>query len=167
MGHRHVASNSVVEEADDSPFSLFELDGAGWHIPVNELMAIAMEVEALLSDRRCDQDPRPERAVERLADDLGMDSGVLVRPGTAERHREPRRQAAARDSAARVRLIRGDRERLEVGCCCECLGDLGRHVGRASTWSCLLVDQQVDVFVHDSLQRSLDAVVEGVAPVRG
>ena len=45
MGYCHVASNSMVEEADDSPFSLFELDGAGWHIPVNELMAVAVEVE--------------------------------------------------------------------------------------------------------------------------
>ena len=96
-----------------------------------------------------------------------MDSGVLVRARTAESHREPRRQAAARDSAARVRLIRSDRERLEVRCCCECLGHVGRHVGRASAWSRLLVDQQVDVFVHYSLQRSFDAVVEGVSPVRG
>ena len=75
-------------------------------------MAVAVEVEPFLSDRGCDEDPRPERAVERLADDLRMDSGVLVRARTAECHREPRRQAAARDSAARVRLIRSDRERL-------------------------------------------------------
>src|SRR5438105_1525391 len=86
MGHCHVATYGMVEEADDSPFSLFKFNGTGWHIPMNQLMAVAVEIEPFLSHRRCDQDPRPERAVERLADDLRVDSGVLLCARTAECH---------------------------------------------------------------------------------
>lgn len=78
----------VAEEPLDPSLSLFEFDDAARNVPMNERAAIAVKVEALLPDRRGDEHPWPEWAVERLPDQFWVRSGFLSGHRGAEWHRE-------------------------------------------------------------------------------
>lgn len=53
-------------------FALLHVDGVGGEVPVDHRVAIAVKVEALLAHRGGGEDEGAERAVERVADDLGV-----------------------------------------------------------------------------------------------
>src|SRR4051794_9170594 len=63
----HVLANRVALVAVNSTFALLEVDRVVRQVPVDDDVAVGVEVESLLPDRGADEDERPIRGVEPLA----------------------------------------------------------------------------------------------------
>ena len=80
---RHVLADRVALVAVDPSLALLEVDRIVREIPVDDDVAVGVEVEPFLPDRRADQDERPIRRVEPLAQLRGSRGGLAVGPFTA------------------------------------------------------------------------------------
>ena len=100
---RHVLADRVAFVAVDAPFALLEVDRVVREVPVDDDVAVGVEVEALLPDRGADQDERPVRRVEPLAQ-LRRARGL----SPCSRRRPPRRRSA-RERGVKPLAPAGDR----------------------------------------------------------
>ena len=75
---RHVLAHRVPLVAVDAALALLEVDRVGGQVPVDDGVAVGVEVETLLPDRGGRQDERPERRVEGGAHLLGAGTPPLA-----------------------------------------------------------------------------------------
>src|SRR5271167_4399674 len=61
---RHILSHRVALIAMNASFALLQVHGVAWQIPMNNRMAVGMEIQPFLADGSCRKDERPERRVE-------------------------------------------------------------------------------------------------------
>ena len=64
----NVAANCMALVAMDSAFSLLEVDRVCGEVPVNDGMAVQVEIESFLANGCCGEDEGPKWRVEGCAD---------------------------------------------------------------------------------------------------
>ena len=67
MSRGDILAYGVALVAVNAAFALFKVDGVRWQVPVHHRVAVGMEIQPLLADRRGREDEGPEGGVERLA----------------------------------------------------------------------------------------------------
>ena len=170
---RHVLADCVALIAVDPSFALLKVNRIGGEIPVDDDVAVGVEVEAFLPDRRADQDEWPIRGVEPLAQLRGSRGGLAVGAFTAaflvakahsERGVKPLSLGSNRVlghfEVAVVDPRRPQRESPDHR-----VGDRG---GRRPRWlvrRALGFHEDVRVLVEHRLKASIDAVAHHLAPI--
>ena len=95
---RDVLAHGVALVAVHPAFALLEVDGVRWQVPVHDRMAVGVEVQPLLANRRGREDEGPEWGVERLSHlSLARARRAVVALLRAETHGEVVAQAAVLD----------------------------------------------------------------------
>ena len=103
---REIAANGVALEAVYAPLALFEIYRIRRQVPMHHGVAVLMEVEPLLADRRRGQYERPERRVERLSHLTFTGQGLVLRYPASE----PNRKVVAEAERLHLKATVADRE---------------------------------------------------------
>ena len=82
---RQVLAYGVTHVTVHASFPLFEVDRVRWEVPMDDCVAVEVEIETLLADRGRGEHERPERRVERRPHIAGTTRPVfLLRPVLGE-----------------------------------------------------------------------------------
>ena len=165
----HVLPDRVSFVAVDPALTLFEVHGVRWQVPVDDRVAVLVEIEAFLADRCGREYERPEGRVKGLAYLLGTSCAARI----ALLCLEPQGEASAHPLLPEVDLSGSvadlvypegggaDRQSADDGCR-YAFGDL---LGRLSLQAQSLT-QDMGVLVQDRLEVPVGAVLDNPAPVR-